>query len=124
MLGMIAMEAAFRDGDDYMNQLVEYLRGNVNYFVEYINENIPGVHAIYPEGTYLAWVDFSGLGLDKNQLKDFMLNEARIATDFGEAFGTGADLFQRFNLACTRSVVEEALQRLAKAVRAQGQLAG
>ena len=111
IMGLIAMEAALRDGDDYVRQLNEYLRGNIEFFSERLNR-LPGVKVVRPEGTYLAWVDMRRLGLDDMQLRHFMITEARIATDFGYVFGPGGEGFQRFNLACPRSVVQEAVERL------------
>ncbi len=115
-LGLVAMEAALRDGDDYLEQLNRYLAGNVQYLADRVAE-IPGVSLIRPEGTYLAWVDMSGLGMDDQELRRFMLEEVRVATDFGYVFGSGGEGFQRFNLACPRALVEEAMDRLDEAVR-------
>jgi cysteine-S-conjugate beta-lyase len=115
IMGLVAMEAALRHGDSYLEQLNEYLRENVEYFAGRINA-IPGLKLVRPEGTYLAWVDMGDLGMDDEQLRDFMLHRARIATDFGFVFGPGGEGFQRFNLACPRSIVVEATGRLERAV--------
>lgn len=117
LFGLVAMEAALRHGDEYLEQLREYLRGNVDFAVKYIGENIPELKVVRPEGTYLLWVDMSALGLSDQELAQFMLHKARIATDFGYIFGPGGKGFQRFNLACPRSVLTEALKRLETAVR-------
>jgi len=120
VLGLVAMEAALRDCDDYLAQLNAYITGNVEYFAGAV-AGIPGLRLVPPggpEGTYLAWVDMRELGLDDEALKDFMLRKARIATSYGAMFGAGGEGFQRFNLACPRSVVEEAVLRLKAAVAA------
>jgi cystathionine beta-lyase len=120
VLGLVAMEAALRDCDDYLAQLNAYITGNVEYFAGAV-AGIPGLRLVPPggpEGTYLAWVDMRELGLDDEALKDFMLRKARIATSYGAIFGAGGEGFQRFNLACPRSVVEEAVSRLGAAVAA------
>jgi len=122
LLGFVAMEAALRDGGDYLAQLNAYLVGNVAAFARGL-AGIPGVRLAPdtgPEGTYLAWVDMRELGLDDEALKNFMLGKARIATSYGWMFGPGGEGFQRFNLACPRSLVEEAISRLAAAVAALG----
>jgi len=116
MFGYAALEAAYRYADDYLEQLREYLAGNIRLFVDYINQNIPGVTAIEPEGTYLVWVDFRGLGMDDLALQNFIRFKARIAVDDGYAFGKEGSGFARFNLACPRSMVKEALSRLEQAV--------
>ncbi len=114
-MGFVAMEAALRDGDDYVRQLNAHLRRNVEFFSRRVNR-LSGVRVVPPEGTYLVWVDMRGLGMDDMQLRDFMIERARIATDFGFAFGAGGEGFQRFNLACPHSLVREAVDRLETAV--------
>lgn len=116
LFGLVAMEAAYRHGDDYLEQLLEYLRGNVRLFTSYIAERIPSLTVIPPEGTYLVWVDMRSLGLDNPGLQRLMRRQARLAVIDGYAFGPGGEGFQRFNLACPRSVVREALSRLEEAV--------
>lgn len=122
VLGLAAMEAALRGCDDYLDQLNAYITGNVRFFAEAV-ARIPGLRVIRPEGTYLVWVDLrelaGRLGLPREGgvvndegLQDFMLRKARIATVPGYVFGSGGSGFHRFNLACPRSVVEEAVRRL------------
>ena len=117
IFGLVALEAAFRHGKEYQEQLSEYLYENVMYFKDYIEKNIPKVKVVDPEGTYLAWVDMRGLGLSNEELREFMLKKARLALDCGFIFGPGGEGFQRFNLACPRAYVTEALERLEKAVK-------
>jgi len=114
-MGLIAIEAALRHGDDYVKQLNDHLKRNVQYFKDEVNQ-LPGIKVVDPEGTYLVWVDMRDLGMDDDQLERFMIQEAKIATDFGFAFGPGGEGFQRFNLACPKSIVEEAVERLKAAV--------
>jgi len=116
LFGWVAMEAAYRYGDDYLTELRQYLNGNLDFFIDYINTRIPELRVIRPEGTYLCWVDMRGLGLEPLELQNFIRNEARLALDDGFAFGPGGEGFQRFNLACPRSILAEALGRLEAAV--------
>ncbi len=118
VFGYAALEAALREGDEYLTQLRDYLRGNLELFCEYIKTRIPRLKVTHPEGTYLAWVDMRGLGMSVDELSDFVRNRARLALDDGYAFGPGGEGFQRFNLACPRSIVREALDRMEKAVNA------
>lgn len=115
-LGLVALEAAIRDPDGYLPELIEYLKGNLKEFREGMSD-IEGIELIEPEGTYLAWVDMRGLGLSDDDLAHFIVHEAGIAPDFGYAFGPGGQGFQRMNLGCTRATVREALARLQVAVR-------
>lgn len=116
IFGLVATEAALRDGEDYLEQLLEYLNVNRTLFYEYIRTRIPRLKVIESEGTYLAWVDMRDLGMSPSELQRFMREKAGLALDDGFAFGPGGEGFQRFNLACPRSVVEEALKRLEQAV--------
>ncbi len=116
IFGLVATEAALRDGEEYLEQLVEYLNANRTYFYDYVRTHVPRLKVIESEGTYLAWVDMRALGMSTGELQKFMREQARLALDDGFAFGPGGEGFQRFNLACPRSVVEEALRRLEQAV--------
>ncbi len=116
LFGYAALEAAFRYGDDYLTQLRAYLAGNLRYFTEFLKARLPELKLIRPEGTYLAWVDLRGLGFTPAELQDFIRNKARLALDDGFAFGPGGEGFQRVNLACPRSIVVEATDRLEKAI--------
>ncbi len=115
--GYIALEAAFRYGDEYLHQLLLYLRANVKFFTDYINNKIPRLKVIKPEGTYLAWVDLRSLGMNALELQHFMRSKARLALDDGYVFGSGGGGFQRFNLACPRIILQQALERLEQAVK-------
>ncbi len=117
-LGLVAMEAALRHGEEYLEQLLSYLRENRDYFRSFLERELPQLNMVRLEGTYLAWVDMSGLGMNDRQLKEFMIEEVGVATDFGYVFGPGGEGFQRFNLACPRSRLKTALHRLAAAVDA------
>jgi cystathionine beta-lyase len=119
LFGYAALEAAYRHGQDYLDQLRAYLDANLEYFAGRLAAEMPEVKLIRPEGTYLAWVDMRGLGLDPLALSGFIRNEARLALDDGYAFGTGGEGFMRFNLACPRSMVKEGLDRLGRALGAR-----
>jgi len=116
ILGLTALKAAYKHGDDYIKELNNYLEKNLEFFVSYIKENIPELTVIEPEGTYLVWVDMRKLDMNKEELAEFMVEKAKVATDFGHVFGKGGAGYQRFNIGCTRKTLEEALNRLDKAV--------
>jgi cystathionine beta-lyase len=116
IFGMIAQDAAYNKGEVWLEELLGYLRGNLKYLEEFLAEKIPGLK-LYPlEGTYLAWVDCSCLGLNDEELNDFMLKKAKLWLDEGTLFGTGGSMFMRINLASPRSLLKQALENLEKAV--------
>ena len=116
IFGMIAQDAAYNYGEAWLEELLTYLRGNLKYLEEFLAEKIPGLK-LYPlEGTYLAWIDCTFLGMNDEELNEFMLKKAKLWLDEGTLFGTGGSMFMRINLACPRSILEQALENLEKAV--------
>ncbi len=109
-----AAEAAFRDGEEWLRQMLDYLQGNVQTLDQFLKEKMPKVKAVLPEASYLAWLDFSAYGLTHEQLKDKLINEARVALNDGITFG--GDAYQccfRLNLGCPRAMLLDALRRIA-----------
>ena len=116
--GAAAQIAAYEQGEDWLEQLLAYLRGNAQYIGEFIAERMPRVKYRPPEATYLAWLDFRDYGMDRKQLWDFMCHKAWVATDDGPKFGPNGegDGFQRLNFACPRQQLTQALERIAQAL--------
>ena len=116
--GAAAQIAAYDQGEDWLEQLLVYLRGNAQYIGEFIAQRMPRVKYRPPEATYLAWLDFRDYGIDRAQLWDFMCHKARVATDDGAKFGPNGegDGFQRLNFACPRQQLTQALERIAQAL--------
>lgn len=114
--GAAAQIAAYEQGEDWLEQLLAYLRGNAQYIGEFIAERMPRVKYRPPEATYLAWLDFRDYGMDREQLWDFMCHKAWVATDDGPKFGPNGegDGFQRLNFACPRQQLTKALERIAQ----------
>ena len=94
---------------------MEYLKDNLDFIREYLLKNIPQIKLIEPEGTYLAWIDCSGLGLAPEELENFILDKAKLWLDSGAIFGKASAQYQRVNYACPRSVLEKALLQLKEA---------
>ena len=111
-----AMLAAYSSGEDWLEQVPEYIQGNVKLLDSYLQQNIPAVKLIEPEATYLVWLDCRELGLDARQLETFLAKEARMAANPGHWFGREGAGFVRINVACPRSVLETALEQLENAV--------
>lgn len=111
-LGLVAVEAAYTKGDEWYQNMLEYMRGNIAYVKRYAKENLPGVKVIEGEGTYLIWMDFRGTGIDAGELDRRIIHEAKLWLDSGKIFGDTGKGFQRINVAAPRSVVEECLRRI------------
>lgn len=120
VFGRLAFVAAYTQCAYYADAMREYVKANLEYAVEYVNANIPGVVTAMPESTYLLWLDFRALGLEQDELKNFLLNKAKLALNSGTDFGEEGRGFMRMNLACPRSTLQEGLSRLEKAVKARG----
>jgi cystathionine beta-lyase len=116
---MLALESAYNGGDDWLNQLLHYLKGNLDYLSRYVEKNIPQVKVISPEATYMAWMDFRELGMKDKELKRFLVTKAKVGMNDGTAFGPGGSGFMRMNFACPHVVLKEALDRIKKAIHHQ-----
>lgn len=117
LFGMVASEAAYTHGKEWLDQMLDYVKGNLDYMETYIKEKIPQIEMIRPEATYLVWLDFRKLSMTNEKLKSFVLQKAKLGLNDGPVFGPGGDGFQRMNVACPRAYVVEAMQRLEKAMK-------
>ena len=116
VFGLAAQTAAYNEGEEWLEQLLEYLAGNLDFMENFITSELPEVKFRRPEGTYLAWLDFSGYGFTTEELQNRMKNKAGVALDDGYIFGDGGEPCQRINFACPRSVLIKAMERLRKGV--------
>lgn len=116
IMGIAACQAAYEKGADWLDALLRYLQDNIAFVRNFLKDNLPAVHLIESEGTYLLWLDFSELGLSDEALEDLMVNGARLWLDAGTMFGESGRQFERFNIACPRSVLRRAFEQLKAAV--------
>lgn len=116
-LGMVATQSAYTNGEEWLDELIHYLEGNVSFIRNYLNENMPQIHMIEPEGTYLVWLDFSEITDSTKELERLIADEAKLWLDPGSIFGKETALFERINIACPRSVLEQALKQLYTAIK-------
>ncbi|MCY6484073.1 pyridoxal phosphate-dependent aminotransferase [Clostridium aestuarii] len=114
--GAVATETAYTEGEEWLEQLLDYLEGNLEFLTEYCEERIPKIKVNKTEGTYLVWLDCHELGMSKEELGDFMIKEAKVALDHGYWFGPEGEGFARINIACPRATLEEGLKRIENAV--------
>ncbi|WP_055665881.1 MalY/PatB family protein [Desnuesiella massiliensis] len=117
VFGITALEACYKYGEDYLKDLLQYLEENVDYVKSFIEERIPNIKMFKPEGTYLLWLDMRALGMKQQELDEFLLNKVKIKFNSGVMFGEAGEGFQRMNIGCPRSYIEEAMHRLEEAIR-------
>jgi cystathionine beta-lyase len=112
LFGSIASTAAYTYGEVWRMQLIEYLNENINITQRFISENIPDLKMFRPEATYMIWLDFQKFKLDDISLKNKLIHEAGLGFNPGTDFGPGGEACMRMNIACQRSILIEALERL------------
>ncbi|MBA3027573.1 MAG: putative C-S lyase [Desulfobacteraceae bacterium] len=115
--GLAALEAAYKDGEEWLEALLVYLEENLQFCLGWFAEKIPAIKVIRTEGTYLVWLDCRSLHMSSQELDTFFKEKARLWLDDGPMFGQGGEGFQRINIACPRSTLTEALSRIEIAVR-------
>ena len=116
VLGLVACEAAYEHGEEWYQEMKAYVKENIEFVKQYVEEQLPGVNMVEHEGTYLVWLDFRETGLSVEELDDKIINQAKLWLDSGKIFGSCGEGFQRINVACPRKVLEEALERIKNAV--------
>ncbi|MDF2611108.1 MAG: aminotransferase [Lachnospiraceae bacterium] len=115
-LGIIACQAAYSYGGEWLEELMEYLTGNLNFIRDFMIEQLPQIKLIEPQGTYLVWLDFHELGLSNEEVEDLVVNKAKLWLDGGTMFGEEGENFQRVNIACPRETLKKAFLQLKQAV--------
>jgi cystathionine beta-lyase len=115
IFGSVALEAAYTHGDDWLEQMLDYLWENYLFLKEFFKTNLPKVKVMKPEATFLIWLDFTEYGMKNRELLNFVSEKAKVGLNDGGKFGTGGDGWLRLNIGCPRTVLEEALERLEQA---------
>ena len=116
IMGLVACEAAYGKGEEWYQAMLSYVKGNIEFTKQYVEENLPGVRMTEHEGTYLVWLDFRETGIDVEELDRLIIHKAKLWLDSGKIFGESGNGFQRINVACPRSILQEALERIKKEV--------
>lgn len=117
IMGLVACQSAYEKGQKWLDELRDYLLENINYVDTFLKENLPKIKLIYPEGTYLLWLDFNGVNLSDDRIEELMLNEAKLWLDNGKMFGETGKEFQRLNIAVPRRKLKYALENLKRAFK-------
>jgi cystathionine beta-lyase len=116
VMGLVACQAAYEGGEEWLLELKKYLWDNYLFLKDYIEEKMPKLHVGVLEGTYLVWIDFRELGLTEEQREDLIVKKAHLWLDSGAIFGEDGEGFERINIACPKSVLKQALDQLYSAL--------
>lgn len=111
-----ATKAAYKQGEDWLCQMLDYVEGNILFTDQYLKENIPQIKAIIPEASFLVWLDCRELSLQQSDLVSLFVDKAHLALNEGEMFGPGGRGFMRLNVGCSRTVLKQALRQLKEAI--------
>lgn len=120
LFGNAAFEAAYRQGDRWVDELMLYLNGNLNELETLLNAHLPTIRMLRPEATFLVWLDCRALKMDDKTLNHFFLQKAGVGLNPGFMFGPGGEGFMRMNIGCPRSTLQQAVDQIAKALTAIG----
>ncbi|MGB4439268.1 MAG: MalY/PatB family protein [Sedimentibacter sp.] len=114
---LVALQTAYKEGEEWLEQLITYIEGNIEFIIEYCKNNIPQIIPSKPESTYLVWLDCRNLEMSNDELKEFMIHKAKLGLNSGNGFCRSLSGFMRLNVACPRSVLEKAMKQLESAVK-------
>ena len=117
VMGLIACQAAYSQGEDWLRQVKIYIAENLEYVKTFLRDNLPQVKLVEPEGTYLLWLDFRALKLSEEELEDLIINKAKLWLDGGTMFGAEGVGFQRINIACPQKILIQAFTQLKEALK-------
>ena len=116
LFAYLSVAAAYSHGTEWLDQVVGYIKGNVDFTETYLKEYIPAIKMIRPQASYLIFLDCRALGLNQDQLNRLFVEDAHLALNDGTTFGKEGEGFMRLNIACPRAVLEQALKQLEQAV--------
>lgn len=112
IFGSVALEAAYTHGDNWLEQLLDYLWENYIFLKEFFSSHLPRVKVMQLEATYLVWLDFREYGMSDKELNRFIIEKGGVGLNNGARFGTGGEGWMRLNIGCPRSILKEGLNRL------------
>ncbi len=122
IFGFTALEAAYNKGEEWLNQLMAYLRGNLDTLLDFFESNNTGINPVKPEGTYMVWLDCREMNMNSKELQQFMIQKARLGLSNGTLFGENGEGFQRINIACPRKILIKALEQLLCAIKSNNNI--
>ncbi|MCM3740198.1 pyridoxal phosphate-dependent aminotransferase [Oceanobacillus luteolus] len=116
-MGQVAMEAAYTYGAPWVDELNTLLESHYHFVKESFEKHAPELNVVKSEGTYLLWIDCSGLKLNAKELREFFVKEAKVGLNAGKDYGEEGEQFMRMNVGCPRETLEEAVERIIEAVK-------
>lgn len=117
IFGIEALIAAYNEGEEWLEQLLDYLKGNLDYLLSFINERLPKLKVMVPQATYLIWIDCKSLGMSSKEISKKILEQGDLRINDGQTYGEAGEGFIRINIACSRSLLREGLERLEKVLK-------
>lgn len=117
IMGLVACQSAYEKGEKWLNECKRYILDNIEIVDKFLKEKLPKVKLVYPEGTYLLWLNFNELNLSDDEIENLLLNEAKLWLDNGKMFGKTGKGFQRINIAVPKKRLKQALENLEKAFK-------
>lgn len=116
LFAYLSVAAAYSHGTEWLDQVIDYIQGNIDFTENFLKTNIPVIGMIRPQASYLVFLDCRKLGLKQEELNRLFVEDAHLALNDGTTFGKEGEGFMRLNVACPRSVLAQALQQLERAV--------
>lgn len=117
VFGIEALIAAYNHGEEWLDQLMEYLEGNLNYLISFINNRLPKVKVVIPQATYLIWLDCKSYNMSSGELSEKIYEQGKLRINSGKNYGEAGEGFIRINIACPRTVLTDGLERLEKVLK-------
>lgn len=108
----LPVAVAYEEGDEWLEQMLEYVDANIDYMEEYLKRYMPKLGMIRPQASYLVFLDARGLGMPHDKMVEFFIREAKVGMNDGAMFGQGGEGFMRMNLGCPRATLKQALDRI------------
>lgn len=117
IFGALGLEVAYTKGEQWLSEILEYIKDNIDFAIDYIDKNIPEIKVDRPDGTYLLWLDFRGIDRSPDEINKALIEVGKVALNDGRPYGDEGEGFFRLNIGCPRSILEEGLKRIEKTVK-------